>query len=160
MKKPKFNIGDYVEAPASKIVYELKAKKNIKKDSIYTEKTKKRGVIIGAIYRFKGTLFAPSYYSEDTAYFTASEGVLFWQIREGYINKPFEALEKDIELLISINSQVVDLIENNRKDHACIPWKKTYYTNHHRKQMSREMKQFYKECPECFPRDDKGRFIK
>jgi len=153
-KKPKFNIGDYVEAMPSELTYEHWNKPgNRPRNIIIKEKETRRGVIIGAIIRMMGTLAVSSYYSEEPPYFTAEKGVLFWQIRTGFLNKPFEALEEDIKLLEPVHLHC--LMEDK-----AIPWKNTGWTDFAKKAQSEDMKSLFKKQPDLFPRDEKGRFKK
>lgn len=155
--KKKFNIGDYVTAIESKIMYdsikyipgEDVKKKIYTKECIHTNPTPREGMIVGATYRFKGVCHGPGYY-DDPAYFQASEGILFWQIREGYLNKAFESLEEDITLIHKADR--IGLFN--------IPWKKTYYPQQRREADSSTMKELHKHHLDMFPRDAKGRFIK
>ena len=154
-KKPKFNIGDYVEAIPSTIEYENwdRPAKREKKIIVKSPYKPKRGVIIGAVIRYTGTLDMPSYYSGESPVWIAEKGVLFWQIRYGYLNKPFEALEEDIKLLEPVHLHCL------MQDKA-IPWKNTGWTDYYRKAQSEDMKSLFEKQPDLFPRDSKGRFTK
>ena len=138
MVNPKFKIGDSVEAVESFIDY---GDRSDYKTEITTMHRKRKGVIIGAVYRYKGKRT----FTGDTYVFEPSESVLFWQIRESYINKPFEALERDITPL---NTNIV------------IPWKKSTMTEEDKKVLSEIMVEDYYSNIHLYPRDEKGRFIK
>ena len=150
MKKPKFNIGDYVEAISSTIEYENvdleywdRPAKRERKIIVKSPYKPKRGVIIGAVIRYTGTLDMPSYYSGESPVWIAEKGVLFWQIREGFLNKPFEALEEDIKLIERVHFHCIRLGNSKGKDinnPVKIPWKNTGWTDYYRKAQSEDMK--------------------
>lgn len=144
--KPKFNIGDYVEAVPSTLDYQGKYERVLVKGA-----TKVRGVIVGAIIRYTGKVEMDSddYGYNSYSYFVPKKGITLWQIREGYINKPKEALEEDIKLLWYVDDMM-----------SIIPWKKSGLSQYNRERLSREMKDLYRTNPEYFPRDKKGRFTK
>jgi len=164
--KPKFNIGDYVGAIPSKLTYTKdkigeRFRFSYRRERIIKLATIRKGVIVGAVYRMKGQITPGDY--EEGAYFTPSEGVLFWQIREGYLNKPFEALEEDIKLIERVHFHCIRLGNSKGKDiynPIKIPWRKSGMTDGVRKMISKDMKQYFREYPEYFPRDSKGRFTK
>lgn len=157
--KPKFNIGDLVEAYPSSIGYEIEPGKLnpqvMRKTLIEKEPNKVRGVIIGAVYRHMGTLHIGSYYGEDPPCFTSEKAVLFWQIRQGYLNAPVEALESDIHLIERVYAGWMRLDKNKIPNK--IPWK--YVGEMYKENLSEAMKKEFKENPDAFPRDEKGRFV-
>jgi len=169
MKKPKFNIGDYVEAVPSFLDYE--GPEFLTKNTTIKLEKPRRGVVIGATYRFEGEFIPGRKVSQgygweenrESNQFIATKGVLFWQIREGFLNKPFEALEEDIKLIERVHFHCIRLGNSKGKDinnPVKIPWKNTGWTDWSRRALSEVMKNIFKENPEDFPRDSKGRFKK
>lgn len=162
--KPKFNIGDLVEAYPSKLEYEKKNTGKVRKDLITKDHNKIKGVIVGAVYRYIGELniggfmgvLEPDY---DPSCFTSEKGILFWQIRQGYLNKPVEALEEDIRVIERVYSGWLRLVKKKdvNKIPNKIPWK--YVGEKYKEHLSEVMKKEFKENPDSFPRDEKGRFV-
>lgn len=130
MMKPKFKIGDCVVATYSTMEYEgyPKALKRIRKNG------QVKGQIVGCVRRFEGSM--------EHGYFEGSKSYIMWQIREGYMNVPKEALEEDITLIEPFK----------------IPFHRNGLSQNSRDKLSKEMKEMFKEHPDWFERDSKGRF--
>ena len=164
--KPKFNIGDLVKAYPSCIDFDTSEDINEhtkigrlavqNKNVIYKDTNNPIvGVIVGAVYRYMGKLhiakFKYDHYGEyegDENYLEKTKAVLFWKIREGYLNKSKEALESDIKLIKSVHSDCITIKGKNKK--PPIPWKRG----------EKNLSLIMKRHPAYFPRDEKGRFRK
>ncbi len=145
-KKPKFRIGQWVEFKAHTTKDYLGTNSvNVNKRKIVKRKivmrlplgTPLRGQIIGARYRMEGTVHPGGYEDQEQAYFIPSKSVLVWLVATGYINKPYEVLEKDIGFTVS-------------SDGFRLPWRKTWMSKRERERLSKESQDW--------PRDSKGRF--
>ena len=84
MKKPRFKIGEWVRAENT-----VKFDYNINNERIPIKQDSVNGVIVGATTRFvgKGNGYGKLY---------IEKALLVWQIRQGYSNKPYEALDEDV----------------------------------------------------------------
>lgn len=133
-KEPKFKIGQSVlVTKTAHFGYE-----GANKRKLYEVVVQRTGIISGATHRLLGTRDWDSDYG---GMFYPNGSVLVWQIKEGYLNKPIEALEENI---IALD----DPIE--------IPWKfDEQWTKAAREDWSRMMKKSMKD----YPRDEKGRFV-
>lgn len=159
--KPKFNIGDYVEARPSSIEYADEPYKDEygtwhirqldKTDGEEYHKTickksyKIKGVIVGATRRFLGihrheTLSGDFNDTYESPYLEITGSKLFWKIRQGYLNKAVEALEEDIRLIEPVKSVKRKQIPLKYADTSRINWKS----------VSQDSKNW--------PRDEKGRW--
>jgi len=133
MKKiPKFKIGDSVIVHA---VVKLDLDVVKKERMMYRFKTlNTSGLIVGAVHRFTGR-FVEAVYPDEQSYLTEQKPVLLWQVRTGYLNKPVEALEKDIEPTKNLT----------------IPWKYCSWSERDSNALRKEMLNI--------PRDARGRWI-
>jgi len=100
MKNPKFKIGDPVLVRVCTVLDLDEEKVN---KICYRKKVDIFGLIVGAIYRYTGKLILGDYRQDDYEpnYLQVDKSVLLWQVRTGYLNKPIEAMEKDIVLVTS-----------------------------------------------------------
>jgi hypothetical protein len=134
--KPKFQIGDWVKCKAYVTFgydHEQRAVDKTHKPII--------GQIVGAKRKFMGQ-YKPGGY-DDQAYLSVSSSVIVWLVRDGYLNKPYEVLEEDIELQ--------EVVQNTFKK---IPWRKTNmaWDDSDKAELRKLMKDI--------PRDSKGRWLK
>ena len=146
MKNPKFKIGDWVLIKAKvRLDYDKNGYRQVKRTP--TEKT---GQICGAKRRFLGKISNPSYYSGDQAYLTVKGSILVWLVRIGYLNKPIEVFEEDIELIFPMILRDMDkllFIEPGT------PWfyrDDPFWTERDKEDLRKYMKDH--------PRDEKGRW--
>ena len=151
--KPKFNIGDWVRAMAYvEFNYDKFGKR-------MADKTKLEqpiiGQIVGARTRFLGTYDSghPHYPDGDyeAPYLKVKGSIIVWLVTEGYLNKPYEVMEEDIEPWLDTHVQCIRL--TTAKDPQ-LPWRKTNMT------WTESDKADLRKIMKNVPRDSKGRWIK
>jgi hypothetical protein len=140
--KTKFKIGNWVLCRAS-----------VKKEHKYYDLTpttvvweKKEfsdgsiiGQICGASYRYNGYIYESGYGEDYEKYFSPKGSVFVYDLKLGLTNKPFYALEEDLELL---TFKCGDLV---------LPFRYVHYTQADREYLS--------EISKDYERDKRGRFI-
>jgi len=149
MKKYKYNIGDLVKVMGKSYVdYDEYGNRDI---YTFTLKEPMIGKVCGMRRQFLGNYVEQSsrsysYYHDDTIeqpYLNVEGSALFYEVKQGMLNKPVLALEENIILieryyfalfsqLPFVHSRAVKLTEKERKELS--------------------------EYSKCFPRDSKGRF--
>jgi hypothetical protein len=141
--KPKFQIGDWVKCkayvefdynPEQRVVN----KTNLEKPII--------GQIVGAKRKFMGQ-YKPGGY-DDQAYLAVNGSLVVWLVRDGYLNKPYEVLEEDVELYLTEDIRLI------HKSTPILPWRKTNMT------WSESDKAYLRKLMKDVPRDSKGRWLK
>ena len=147
MKKPTFKIGDWVKIKA---VAFLEYDHNNNRQVLSTP-IEKIGQICGAKRRMLGKYigykpqrsYFGSYDGYDQPYLEVKGSIVLWLVRTGYLNKPLEVLEEDIETHEHWNP----------KDITPLPWfhKVDVWTESDKETLRRAVKDA--------PRDKKGRWI-
>ena len=152
MKKYKYNIGDLVRVlKKSYIVYYEYGHR-----SVYTSPELIKpiiGIICGMKRKFIGTYIEQSsrtysYYNEDCieqSYLKVEGSVLFYEVKQGMLNKPILVLEENIR---KIETWELALHFKNYK----LPFLLSGW------QWSEREKEVMSEYSKSFPRDSKGRF--
>ena len=137
MKKPRFKIGEWVRAENTvKFDYNGQDERiPIKQDGI-------NGVVVGATTRFvgRGNGYGKLY---------IEKALLVWQIRQGYSNKPYEALDEDVVSLENFDDGIM-LLKSD------IPFR---YNNEWHGVGAFERRQNLSNDSKCFDRDKMGRFV-
>jgi len=111
------------------------------------------GQIVGCRKRMLG-IFRPSQFYEDgadQAYLDKAKAVHLWLIREGYYNKPIEALETHIKMYRPLHSQCIRPVLSREPKLPSLKIR-SFWGSQARDQMRSIMKNW--------PRDSKGRWIK
>jgi hypothetical protein len=143
--KPKFQIGDWVRVKA---YVKFDYPNNVR--TPLSQKLEKPiiGQIVGARMKFLGKFVSGGY--DNQSYLAVSGSVIVWLVRDGYLNKPYEVLEEDVELLTyEYWAQCTKLIGKIN-----LPWRKTNmtWTDSDKADLRKIMKDV--------PRDSKGRWVK
>lgn len=157
-KELKFEIGDWVEFDhVAKLFIEKKLVGHNRLLKRFIERVdieRKVGQIVGAIYRFEGEVtperITASWEDYYPGYLEVDGSKLVWQVRTGFLNKPYEVFEEDIKLLIIREFAEI----------AKLPWKDCGWNEYTKKIASDQMKEWYAKNPNEFSRDSKGRFCK
>ena len=146
MKKPAFKIGQWVRVTHTiSFHYESSGdpktdERKIVRSNLTSNRDEDIGQIVGAKKRQLGKLIIPTYGyygDDDRPYLHTEKTITTWLIKRGYINKPIEALEEDIEVIF-MDKELPWLF---------IPW-------------SKQERKHFSEDSKDFPRDSKGRFSK
>jgi len=137
MDKRKFVIGEWVKVKSTVYFVYQNDKRVVRK-----RQSGVCGQIVGARIRFTGEYCWPV--EHEPSVLKKTGRVIVWQIAIGYLNKPIEALEEDIE---SIPPSPIW--------GPSLPWKWTNPLpwNDRDKEQARRMMKY-------FPRDKKGRWVK
>jgi len=152
-KNRKFRIGDFVLAK-KQVLMRRRYKTHEHSDSVlgwryYTTlklPDNTRGFIIGAAYRHLGEVKRPSYYGgDDSNYLHSKERILVWEVKLGYLNKPIEVLEEDLEIIYSSFLPLE------------IPW---LYTTPIPERLLKGFADEMREEMSKVPRDEKGRWLR
>jgi len=141
MKKPRFKIGEWVRA---KNTVKFDYDKN--DNRIPFKHNGCNGVIIGATTRYigKGNGYGHLYNTKP---------INVWQIRQGYSNKPYEALDEDV---VSLENNLDDKNNNILLLKNDIPFR--FNKEWHGINGYQNRQNFSRDSHD-FDRDEKGRFI-
>jgi len=147
MKKPRFKIGEWVRAENT-VTFCSNLEPN-NPERVMAFGASLNGVVVGSTTRFIGAIMNNRHF--ENASLINRKSVQVWQIRQGYSNKPYEALNEDVVSL-----------ENDKSDDGIILLKgdipfrynsEWYGVNGgvNRQNLSDNMK--------FVERDEKGRFV-
>lgn len=151
MKKTRFEIGEYVLAKHT-ISFGYENNKRI----IIKSTNEIKGVITGATHRMMGNIKGSSKsirydaYDYEPPYLSVTESVFVWKIRQGYMNKEFEALDEDV---ISLDPSTKCFCQNGKHK---IPLK---YNHEWYGESNLELRRNLSIDTKYYLRDKKGRFI-
>jgi hypothetical protein len=156
--KPRFQIGEWVRASSYvKFNYDKSSKRVVDKTRLEQPII---GQIVGARRKFLGSFFGGGVYHSgeygvdtdwDEPCLQVSGSMIVWLVRDGYLNKPYEVLEEDVEPWYDTHERCIRF--KNAKDPK-LPWRKTNmtWTDSDKADLRKIMKDV--------PRDSKGRWIK
>jgi hypothetical protein len=144
--KPKFQIGDWVSVRA---YVKFDYPNDIRTPLSHKLEKPIIGQIVGARMKFLGKFVSGGY--DDQSYLAVSGSIIVWLVRDGYLNKPYEVLEEDVELHHDTHEECFRF--THAKDPK-LPWRKTNMT------WTESDKADLRKLMKDVPRDSKGRWLK
>ena len=106
MKEPRFKIGEWVRAKET-ILFGSNHDPKVPERIIF-KRSGVNGIIVGAATRFLGVIKTHEW--EEQACLKVKKSVMVWKIRQGYMNKEYEALDEDV---VSLEDSDIILLKND-----------------------------------------------
>ena len=142
MKNPRFKIGEWVRAEST-ILFGSNHDPKVPERIIF-KRSGVNGIIVGAATRFLGFIKTHEW---EQACLKVKKSVMVWKIRQGYMNKEYEALDEDV---VSLEDPDIILLKND------IPLR---YNHEWHGMGSFERRESMSLDSRDFPRNEKGQFI-